>query len=287
MFTCHQAFYRLKQSLQPLYDAHEAAVIAHAVLHHITGMDKLQRVVQKDTLLTAEQNDTLQQYTRDLQQGRPLQYVLDQAWFLGREFRVDERVLIPRPETEELVQWIMDDYAATTGDLRILDIGTGSGCIPVSLDLAMPDAITEACDVSPGALHVARENAAALGANVRFFLCDILDREVRSILPVYDILVSNPPYIPATERDSLHANVRDFEPSLALFTPDDDPLIFYRAIADFGVLHLKSGGAVYCELHRDYADETAGLFTTYGYRVTLRKDMHGHPRMLKGVMNDE
>ncbi len=287
MLTCHEAFYQLRQSLLLLYDAHEAAAIAHETLHHITGLDKLQRLVEKDTSLTPYQTGIFEQYARELQQGRPMQYVLGHAWFRGRQFRVDERVLIPRPETEELVQWIVDDCENRVDALHILDIGTGSGCIPVSLKLAMPNTSMEACDISADALQLAAENADASGAEVRFFLCDILDPEACSALPVYDILVSNPPYIPVTESDTLHAHVKDFEPSLALFTPGDDPLVFYRAIAGFGQRHLAPGGAVYCELHRDYAEATAALFTAYGYGVTLRKDIHGHPRMLKGVMSYE
>lgn len=287
MLTCHQAFYQLRQSLLLLYDAHEAAAIAHETLHHITGLDKLQRLVEKDTPLTLQQNELFEQYARELQQGRPMQYVLGHAWFRGRQFRVDERVLIPRPETEELVQWIVDDCAHHVDALQILDIGTGSGCIPVSLKLAKPNIVMEACDISTGALQLAAENAAASGAEVRFFLCDILDPEARSALPVYDILVSNPPYIPVAESDTLHVNVRDFEPALALFTPGDDPLVFYRAIADLGLQHLAPGGVVYCELHRDYAEETADLFASLGYSTTLRRDMHGNPRMLKAIMSYE
>ncbi len=287
MLTCHQAFYRLRQSLLSLYDEREAAAIAHETLYHITGLDKLQRLMEKDTLLTTDQTGLFEQFARGLRQGRPMQYVLGHTWFLGRRFRVDERVLIPRPETEELIQWIIDDCAGNTDALHILDIGTGSGCIPVSLKLAMPDIVAEACDISPGALQLAAENADTLGADVRFFLCDILNSEARSALPVYDVLVSNPPYIPVTERDTLHAHVKDFEPSLALFTPGDDPLVFYRAIAESGQRHLAPGGAIYCELHRDYATATADLFASFGYKTELRRDMHGNPRMLKGIMNYE
>lgn len=286
MLTCHQAFYQLRKALLPLYDQHEAAAIAHEVLHHITGLNKLQRLVEKDTPFTGHQAEVFEQYTRELQRGRPMQYVLGYAWFQGRRFRVDERVLIPRPETEELVQWIVDDYSDSAAVHRILDIGTGSGCIPVSLKLAMPRFIVEACDVSPGALQVAAENAADLNASVHFFLCNILDSEACGALPVYNVLVSNPPYIPVTESNTLHTNVKDYEPSLALFAPGDDPLIFYRAIAELGRRHLAPGGTVYCELHCDYAAETAALFASFGYNTTLRRDMHGNLRMLQGTMKE-
>jgi len=286
MITCHQAFYQLQNALVPLYSQGEAAAIAHEVLHHITGLDKLQRLVKKDTPFTKQQVEEFEQYSPELQRGRPMQYVLGHAWFRGRRFRVDERVLIPRPETEELVQWIVDDYSDNAEAQRILDIGTGSGCIPVSLKLALPHAVVEACDVSQEALQLAAENAADLNAGVHFYLCDVLDPEGRDALPVYNVLVSNPPYIPVTESDTLHVNVKDFEPSLALFTPGDDPLIFYRAIAELGLHHLAPGGRIYCELHRDYATETAALFASFGYNTTLHRDMHGNPRMLRGTMKE-
>jgi len=284
MLHYHQAFHELRHALQPLYDAREAAAIAHEVLYHVTGLDKLQRISQQETPLTAAQEAELQRCLRALRSGEPLQYVLGHAWFLGRRYRVDRHVLIPRPETEELVQWIVADrqQCAAPGDL--LDIGTGSGCIAVSLKLMLLSARVEACDISSEALDVARANAQEQGADVRFFQADILDEKGWPLLPLYDVLVSNPPYIPVTEKDTLHSNVKDFEPSLALFTPGDDPLLFYRAIALLGMQRLTPGGAVYCELHRDYAEATAALFIQQGYKnVTIRRDMHGNPRMLKAA----
>jgi release factor glutamine methyltransferase len=282
MGNYQQAFYELKESLQRLYDEREAAAITHEVLEHVTGMDRLQRLVHRDAQLTAEQVQALQRCKAVLISGEPLQYVLGYAWFLGRRFGVNNEVLIPRPETEELVQWIVSDRQQEAG--RLLDIGTGSGCIAISVKLALPVAEIAACDVSEGALATARSNAETLGADIHFFQTDILDEKKRAALPVYDVLVSNPPYIPFSEKENLHQNVRDFEPGLALFAPDEDPLLFYRAIAHAGRRHLAAHGAVYCELHRDHADATAALFTAEGYQeVVLRKDMHGNPRMLRAI----
>ena len=188
--------------------------------------------------------------------------------------------MIPRPETEELVKWIEDDSKGAT--VKLLDIGTGSGCIPITLKLALPKAEVSAMDISMGALGVAKENARRLQADVDLFLFDFLDKSGWNELPKYDVIVSNPPYIPETEQHTMHTNVKDFEPGQALFVPGDDAQLFYRHIAEFGLAHLNEGGAVYCELHVDHATATQELFENAGYSFTeLRQDIHGNNRMLK------
>lgn len=280
MLTYSTAYRTLSAALENIYDAREAIAIAHEVLEHITGATKLQRITDKDKLLTVEEATAFERMKPLLLAGTPMQYALGKAWFIGREFMVNEHVLIPRPETEELVKWIVDDYKNTAP--KVLDIGTGSGCIPISLKLDMQDAGVAAIDISIGALGVARENAKQLQVDVDFFLFDFLDKTKWADLPQYDVVVSNPPYIPETEADSMHANVKDFEPGEALFVPGDDAQLFYRHIAAFGLTHLKQGGAVYCELHVDYAEQTQQLFKEAGYTFTeLRKDIHGNNRMLK------
>jgi release factor glutamine methyltransferase len=259
----------------------EAEAIAHELLQHITGLDRTQRLFQKDTLFTEQQQNDYDTATSALLKGTPLQYVTHSAWFMGREYYVNEHTLIPRPETEELVQWIVDDNKKKTS-LSILDVGTGSGCIPTALKLAMPLAHISACDISSGALEVAKKNATQLNAEVQFYQLDFLDATQWQQLNTCDIIVSNPPYIPQAEKERLHPNVRDFEPGTALFVPNDDALIFYREIAAFGKTHLKAGGSIYCELDADHATETKELFEKAGYRnVDVRKDMHGNWRMLK------
>lgn len=264
--------------MQPLYDEREAAAIAHELLEHITGMSKLQRLSAKNEPLTAAQVEVYEQAVAQAVRGVPLQYITGRAWFMGAEYVVNANVLIPRPETEELVQLIADEAG---GDERILDVGTGSGCIPIGLKRLLPQATVTSCDVSEGALDVARQNAARLEADVTLLRVDILDEEQYRRLGVYDRIVSNPPYIPQAERERLHENVREYEPGLALFVPDDDALLFYRVLAGLGRDHLAPGGRMYCELDADHAQETAELFVQMGYvNVRVRKDIHGNERML-------
>jgi release factor glutamine methyltransferase len=282
MPTCSEAFYELLRGLQPLYDEREAAGIAHEILYYITGFSKMQRLMQRDVQLSGEQ---LKQYNRALQElgrGTPVQYVTGSAWFMGREFHVNKYVLIPRPETEELVEWIATDYAGAANELTILDIGTGSGCIAISVKLRLPATDVAACDISKDALAVATENAQRLGAAVSLIQADFLDLAEHNKFGAYDVIVSNPPYIPVTEKEKLHTNVRDHEPALALFVPADDALLFYRRIALFGKKHLSGNGYIYCELDAEHALACKALFEDAGYHpVEIRKDMHGNWRMLK------
>lgn len=280
MHTYSQAFYALKEELTPIYDEREASAIAHEVMLHVTGLDKLERLVHKDKELTGEQQILFTQACIDLLTGKPLQYVTGSAWFMNREFIVNEHVLIPRPETEELVQWIIDDNKKE--NLTIFDIGTGSGCIPISLKLALPAAVVTTCDISEMALETAAANAKKQMANIHFIGMDILDTEQQNNTGVYDVIVSNPPYIPVAEKANMHSNVKDHEPEIALFVPNDDALLFYRAIAQFGKTHLAEKGSIYCELESSHARETKALFELMGYsNVEIRKDMHGNWRMLK------
>ena len=286
MLTYSKAFYDLKQNLQPLYDEREATAIAHDLLFHLTGLDKLERLIEKDTLLTEHQHTRFLKATNDLLRGKPLQYVIGSAWFLGKEYGVNEQVLIPRPETEELVQWITDDWASNNTSLDILDIGTGSGCIPISLKSGLPNSNVTSCDISTGALEIARENAQRLDADIKLLHLDFLNAASRNKLPAYDVIVSNPPYIPVTEKEKMHPNVRDYEPGIALFVPADDALLFYRVIAEFGREHLKTNGYIYCELEASHAADTKTMFEGKGYKnVEIRKDMHGNWRMLRAGLS--
>ncbi len=280
MLTIGAAYADLRSALTALYDEGEAMAVAHGALEHVTGFTRLQRLSQNALLLSEAQWEAYTGAKAGLLDGQPLQYVIGEARFLGRTFFVSPAVLIPRPETEELVEWVMSDAQPAA----ILDIGTGSGCIAVSLKLAMPDCDVTAIDVSPEALAIAQQNAQRLGAEVAFQQLDFLNAQSRDTLPKFGVIVSNPPYIPLTEADTLHRNVRDHEPATALFVPTADPLLFYREIAAFSRTHLADEGAVYCELHRDFAEETAELFREYGYAsVTLRDDLHGAPRMLRAA----
>lgn len=279
MLSLNNAFYQLKAALQPLYDAREAEAVAHEFLHHITGLTRTERLMRKQELLTPLQQHAYDAGTAALTTGKPLQQVTHTAWFMRRQYYVNEHVLIPRPETEELVQWVVDDkpVAAT-----ILDIGTGSGCIPVSLKLALPDATVNAIDISDDALQVAMRNAKTHSAKVSFQQIDFLDHAAQQGLGKYDIIISNPPYIPLSEIEKLHPNVREHEPHTALFVPTNDALLFYREIAIFGKTHLNDGGSIYCELDAAHAAATKTLFEEHGYsNVVLRKDLNDNWRMLK------
>ncbi len=285
MHTFSEAFYLLKNQLLPIYDDRESTAIAHELLNHITSQSKFDRLINKSQLFTTQQQLAFEKATLELLAGKPLQYVIGNAWFMEHEFIVNEHVLIPRPETEELVQWIVADYK-DAWELTLLDIGTGSGCIPVSLKLALPQAQITACDISENTLEVAATNATKLNANITFIGIDILDPEQQNNLGSYNVIVSNPPYIPVSERENMHSNVKDHEPGIALFVPSDDALLFYRTIAQLGKSHLEPEGCIYCELESSHGEQSKALFEEMGYKnVEIRKDMHGNWRMLKAVNN--
>ena len=222
-------------------------------------------------------SDALEQLLRH----RPLQYVIGEAEFCGLVFRVDENVLIPRPETEELVQWIAKEWQDKSP--CILDVGTGSGAIAVSLAKRLPAAGVTALDVSPEALAVASGNARLHGVDAVFLQMDIL-----SEMPPgrYDVIVSNPPYVRDSERALMRRNVLDYEPGTALFVPDADPLLFYRRIAELGMDLLTDGGVLYVEVNEAFGHETAELLMQLGYTgIEIRPDVFGKDRMVKGVLH--
>ncbi len=280
MLTLNNAFYSLKNDLQSIYDESEAIAIAHELLTHITDLSKFERLLSKEQVLTISQEDEFNEAKERLLNGEPLQYVIGVQWFMGRQFEVNENVLIPRPETEELVEWIINDWKEI-GTISILDIGTGSGCIPISLKLSLPETVVFSCDVSGDALDVAELNAQKHGAEISLLQVDFLDENTWGSFHQFDVIVSNPPYIPLAEKENLEKNVRDFEPELALFVTDNDPLIFYRKIAEFAKTHLKEDGSVYCEIHKAHAQETLQLFQQHFSNVELRKDMNENERMVK------
>jgi release factor glutamine methyltransferase len=212
--------------------------------------------------------------------------VLNESWFRGMKLYVDEHVLIPRPETEELVDWALEEVERKqmTDDrsrLRVLDVGTGSGCIPIAIKKERPGWEVYACDISEGALVVAKRNAAEHKASIELSKLDFLDKDERSALPTFDLILSNPPYIAEEEKSTIDKHVIEYEPHLALFVPEDDSLIFYRALADFGKSHLIKGGYMLMEIHFEKAEVARKLFTQHGYETELKKDMHGNNRMIK------
>jgi len=263
--------------LQTLYDARESANIADWVMEYTTGKKRIDRLLVKDEPLTQEQETDLQRITGALLQHTPVQYVLGESWFCGMKFFVNPHVLIPRPETEELVSWIRED--GNKGNL--LDIGTGSGCIAISLARLLPGTAITAIDVSEEALQVARSNADALQAGVAFQQLDFLQESQWDHLPVFDTIVSNPPYIRLSESEEMNRNVLEHEPHIALFVPDTDALLFYRKIHAFSKMHLAERGNIFLEINEALGPETVALFSSPGYTTELRKDMQGKYRMLK------
>ena len=277
-----QLIERIHNALAHMPDRNERNAIARVVCCDLLGLGTTSYYLKEEVTLTALQEERLADILGRLGQGEPLQYIEGRAPFCGMDFAVEQGVLIPRPETAELVDWIAQEHG--TGQPRILDMGTGSGCIAIALDRRIPGAKVEACDLSEKALAVAEENNRGNGTQVSFFRHDILDKDTP--LPhSYDIIVSNPPYIMQSEQEEMEQHVTGWEPHMALFVPDDDALLFYRAIAETGMTDaLNPGGAIYVEINQRLGAETVALFESYGYReVTLRRDIYGNDRMVKGV----
>lgn len=273
---------KFREELTPLYDEREARALTRLVLETTLELNPTQLSFERFRLLTTHQQQQLQQILTRLAAGEPVQYVLCEAHFYGLKLKVNKHVLIPRPETEELVEWIVLDLGLEFSDFRLIDIGTGSGCIPIALSKKFPKADIEAIDVSEGALQIAKENNERNGTAVSFSQLDILTEALPA--DTYDVIVSNPPYITEAEKDTLHKNVLNFEPHLALFSFDEDGLKFYRCIARLAATALKPGGKLYFEIHRDKGEEVAQLLTEAGYRhVELRKDLNGNNRMVKAT----
>lgn len=281
--TLKEAIQYSSDKLGPIYEQNEAEIISNWLVEHIKNIERSQRMAHPQMLFSGDDMARMDVYLQRLLTHEPVQYVLNEAWFFGMKFFVNKDVLIPRPETEELVDWIIKDQPLRTNDLQILDIGTGSGCIPVSLKKHLPAAAVTACDLSKAALAVAQKNADQLQVSIRFAALDFLDKEKRDELSGFDIIVSNPPYIPEKDKGDMHANVLNHEPHLALFVPDNDALLFYKAIADFGLHHLNKNGCIYLEIHEGLGEATRHLFQSKGYITELRKDMQQKDRMIKAA----
>ena len=279
--TVQEASYLLINKLKSIYDENESRTIAEMVMENTTGSPRVERMKNKNLILTEKEENKLNNYIERLLKNEPIQYILNEAWFGGFKFFVDENVLIPRPETDELVEWVVTDCRFPISELSILDIGTGSGCIPVTLKRRLRKANVYTCDISEAALLVAKKNAAIMNVDIQFFCLDILQTTNWPLLPVVDIIISNPPYIPIKDKATIEANVLAYEPHTALFVQDNDPLLFYKAIAVFGKTHLKPSGTIYCEIHESMGDAVAKLFNANGYQCLLKQDMQGKTRMVK------
>ena len=272
----------LKNQLAGQYENVELGPFLSILIEHITGWDQMHQVLNKDNSISNEQQLAFETAAAELLVGRPIQYITGHTWFMGEPYIVNEQVLIPRPETEELVEWVIE-YAAIKGKaLRILDIGTGSGCIAIALKKAIPEATVAAIDISTSALKIAKTNAAALKVDIEFITLDILNT---AFLPdQYDVIISNPPYIPMQEMKNMDLQVTDHEPNNALFVPDEDPLIFYKAIARLAKLHLGANGQLFFEIHYDQGDTLIALLDEMHFHAELRTDLFGKDRMIRASL---
>lgn len=278
--TILEAKQHIIQAIQSIYDEREAGNIAVLLIEHFTGLSKMHQFLEKDTLWPENTTETLEAAVIRLQKGEPIQYIMGKTWFYGLELKVNQHTLIPRPETEELVKMLIEYLPSLPADQpRILEVGTGSGCISLAIASRIPKAIITAIDISEEALCIAKENAEQNNLRIGFRKLDFLDSTHWSSLGHFDIIISNPPYIKQTEASNMHTNVLSYEPHTALFVTDNDPLIFYQAIAEFSKKFLNNPGAIFVEINEQLGKETKAVFET-SYAVSLQKDMQGKERMI-------
>ena len=275
-----KTYQQLWQSLTPLYDAGEAQAIVRTVLDVKYGMTLTDIICGKVNELSADEGIKLEEIIARLQKGEPVQYILGQADFAGRTFHVEPGVLIPRPETAELCDWITNEACRQS---RILDICTGSGCIAITLGLNLENSEVTGWDISEDALRIAQGNVQALEAkNVKIEHQDAL--ALPKAVEEWDVIVSNPPYICEKEKTDMARNVLDYEPSIALFVPNEDPLKFYRAIAEYAATALKPHGCLYFEINPIYEKETREMFEGFRFRdIETKEDSFGKKRMMRAV----
>ncbi len=273
----------IAQAIQSHYDKRESESIARILVEELFGLSNVEIILNSPIHWRVGQWEQLNDIIREISQGMPMQYALGKAFFYGRQFEVNPAVLIPRQETELLVKQIVDDQKVKSA-ISLMDVGTGSGCIAISLALELPNSKVYAMDISAEALEIANKNAKKLFADVNFMQGNILKE-----MPLdekLDVLVSNPPYVRQLEKSSMHRNVLDFEPDIALFVPDEDPLLFYRALAIYGNRALKNDGSLYVEINEALAFETCELLRSFNYtNLQIIKDLHGKDRFIKSMLS--
>ena len=267
--------------LEKIYGSDEANALIMMLLEHYFGIDRVKMALEPELRLSESELLTLHFAVKELLKNKPIQYVIGETEFCGMRFFVEEGVLIPRPETEEMVRHLAVGHWPLA--VKILDIGTGSGCIAISLAKLLKDSVVTAVDVSEKALEIAKKNAEANGVDVQFVLDDILNPKNQELTDnQYDIIVSNPPYVCESEKSEMRANVLDYEPSASLFVSDNDPLIFYRKILEFAQKTLKPDGQVWLEINEKFGTEMQNLCHEKGFKnVEIIKDFRGKDRILK------
>lgn len=277
---------KIFHSIEDQYENKEADNIVLYLMEESLGWKRRDWVLHADELAPEHFINRMNTYTGQLKNNEPVQYILGYAYFLDLKLKINSSVLIPRPETEELVNWVLEECKGKN-KMRILDIGTGSGCIALALKHRMKTAEISALDFSENALHVAIENARRLKLGIHFVRHNITRNNRKVYTKKFDVIVSNPPYILPSEKNTLSANVLDFEPHDALFTPGDDALFFYRQIAEFAKINLAEGGKIFFELAPEHAFEIKSLFEKSGLfsETIIRNDMQGKQRMIRSVLS--
>ena len=281
------------KELYDLYPKEEVDSFFYMLIEHYLKLERFVLAMQPDLVITKEEEQPLFEALSKLRLQHPIQHIIGKAFFMNMDFIVNEKVLIPRPETEELVRWILNDFkvdpnslpAMHSPGLRVLDIGTGSGCIAISLAKNLPKSTVYALDISMDALEVASTNAVKAKVDVTFFEKDILNPSPSMHDLKFDLIVSNPPYVRELEKSEMGKNVLNHEPKEALFVTDENPLMFYEAITEFAVLLLKPNGKLFFEINQYLGKESQQLLQDHNFsEIELRKDMFGNDRMLKGVL---
>jgi release factor glutamine methyltransferase len=271
------------RKLREIYPEMESINLVNWLFQSVAGIQKRDFNLDPGRLIEAKTKEELIEKLGELMAHKPIQYITGTAYFHDLELIVNPSVLIPRPETEELVKWLADDNKEKSRP-KVLDIGTGSGCIILALGKLLKDPDLTAVDISEDALQIAKKNAAKYGIQVGFINTNILDEKSWGRFGVFDLIISNPPYVRESEKTMMKPNVLDYEPSTALFVPDNDPLIFYRAIARFSKLHLLNNGRLYLEINENLGKEVRDLLEDEGYAdVALRKDMQEKDRMVRCI----
>jgi len=283
MHKCYPkaAFHQIVSSLAEIYGHEEGKSIAHLVLEKVYGLSPTDILINQSITSAPGQKRIFDDAIKRLQNHEPVQYVLNEAYFFGRKFYVDENVLVPRQETESLIQLIKDSKVGNAP--KILDIGCGSGCIAITLSLELEGAHVEACDISKNALAVAKNNSEDLGAAVHFFYLDVLNDPIPD--SKMDLIVCNPPYVLNSEKKSMRRNVLDFEPSSALFVPDSDPLLYYRTVMGKFSKILNPGGHLFFEINEHFGEEIANLFQRFGFiKSKIYRDLNDKRRFASATL---
>lgn len=267
--------------LKTEYSPEEANSFFNILIQYYLGWKRIDLALDPFKEISAAKVQELDSALNRLSIHEPIQYITGETEFFGNRFKVNSNVLIPRPETEDLVQWITDDLKGSEKNVTILDIGTGSGCIAISLAKVFPQVRVSAMDVSEEALKVARENSALNETHIIFIQDDVL--QMKNLIKTVDIIVSNPPYVRELEKEQMHRNVLEHEPKLALYVKDNDPLLFYKKITKLAEEGLNPGGRLYFEINQYLGEQTLEIVKNAGFETELRKDIFGNNRMIRGI----